>query len=288
MKVAVLGDAHANLAALEAVVDHVERWKPDVVVSAGDMINRGPSSAPCLCIVEARRRNAGWLTLRGNHEDYVIHQSTPQAARSGPEFEAFLQSYWTFTKIGGDVGGIKGWSDKVEVAGPDGSRLRFAHASVLGNRRGIFPTSPDEDLIERAGEPRPAVFCAGHTHTAFIRRLGGTLYVNAGSVGLPFDRDLRAGYARLTWRSGAWDAEIVRLGYNRERTLDEYRKSGFLSEAGPIAWLVLAEYLNACSQLYAWHRDYFAAVMSGERDIESTVREQLESQSMWGDVSAYL
>ena len=107
MKVAVLGDAHANFTALQAVNDHVERWQPDVVISAGDIINRGPSSGECLDLIMSQAQNNGWRTLRGNHEDYVIHQSTPEAVREGPLFECFYQSYWTLKKIARSRSGAK-------------------------------------------------------------------------------------------------------------------------------------------------------------------------------------
>ena len=149
MKVAVLGDAHANFTALQAVTDHVERWQPDVVVSAGDIINRGPSSGECLDLITQKSIEKGWRTLRGNHEDYVIHQSTAEAERDGPLFECFYQSYWTLKKINGDVSGIRDWADIIELNGPDGSIVRVAHGSALGNNQGIYPKSTNEELISK-------------------------------------------------------------------------------------------------------------------------------------------
>ena len=42
MKLAVLADIHANLPALLAVLDSIDAWRPDAVVVAGDIVNRGP------------------------------------------------------------------------------------------------------------------------------------------------------------------------------------------------------------------------------------------------------
>ena len=63
MKLAVLADIHANLAALETVAAHVEAWQPDAVVVAGDVVNRGPQPAACLDMVLERQRDSGWLTV---------------------------------------------------------------------------------------------------------------------------------------------------------------------------------------------------------------------------------
>ena len=79
MKLAVIADIHANLAALETVVDHLTAWRPDAVVVAGDVLNRGPRPLECLRFVQERARSEGWLTLLGNHEEYVIAQSRPDA-----------------------------------------------------------------------------------------------------------------------------------------------------------------------------------------------------------------
>ncbi len=284
MKIAVLGDVHGNLPAFETVMADLERWQPDQIISLGDVINRGPSSAQCLALIQEKLQTAGWRALRGNHEDYILHQ----AARSGPEFEAFRQSWWTYNQIGCDVSEIARWSDTAEAAAPDGTITRVAHASVINNSLGIAPNTPEDKLIERGGQPPPAVFCAGHIHHAFIRQVNGTIFVNAGSVGMPFDEDWRASYARITWQGGVWDAEIVRLEYDRARAIRNYQDSGFLWEAGPVAWLVLAEQLHARSQLFAWHRDHFDAVRAGERSVEDSVRMQLEGQGLWGEISGYL
>lgn len=288
MKIAVLGDVHGNLTALQAVADHISGWHADMIVSVGDIINRGPSSPECLNFVEEMSGEEGWHLLRGNHEDYVIHQSERDASRSGPQRDPFYQAYWTYRQIGKDVTGISGWRDLFEMEAPDDSVARVAHGSVLGNQHGIFRQSTDEDLIKKGGRPAPAIFCGGHTHAAFIREVHGTLFVNAGSVGIPFDGDWRAGYAQLTWSRGRWDAEIVRLAYHRQKTLAEYSESGFLTEAGPIAWLVLGEYLFARSQLYTWHTKYLDPVTEGAITIEAAVLEQLEQQGMWDEVHRWL
>src|SRR3954464_7315918 len=71
-RLAVLSDIHGNFAALQAVADHIDQWKPDAVVVAGDIVNRGPRSRDCLTFVLERAARAGWQIIRGNHEEYVL------------------------------------------------------------------------------------------------------------------------------------------------------------------------------------------------------------------------
>ena len=89
MKIAVLTDIHANYRALETVIDHVERWNPDLVFVAGDIVNRGPRSECCKHKVEEKRINDGWKVIRGNHEDYVIERDDPDDPKSGVLFDMY-------------------------------------------------------------------------------------------------------------------------------------------------------------------------------------------------------
>ena len=72
MRVAILADIHGNLPALEEVARQVEHLMPDLVLVAGDIVNRGPWSPECLAFVQERQAQAGWQVIRGNHEGYVI------------------------------------------------------------------------------------------------------------------------------------------------------------------------------------------------------------------------
>lgn len=288
MKIAILGDVHGNLPAFQNAIAHLEKWRPDQVVLTGDIVNRGPCSPACLALAKEKIEREGWLPLIGNHEEYVIDQASPKAPRQGLEFEAFRSTYWTYLQLGKDISEIASWLPLVELEGQEGKVVRVAHASVLGTQAGIFPQMGDEDLVARGGQPPPAVFAAGHTHLAFQRKVDGTQFVNVGAVGVPFDGDTRSGLAQLTWREGGWDVKVIRLAYDQEQTIRDCQQSGFLTQAGPLAWLVLAELLFAESQLFAWHRDHFEAVLAGERDMAESVRLQLESQGKWERVRAYL
>lgn len=286
MKLAVLADVHANYCALEAVTADLEAWGPDQVVVAGDVVNRGPKSPESLAFIEEKVRHAGWLVLKGNHEDYVIEQSRPDAPRSGPLFEIYRHTQWTYEHLNGQSRLLEKWPDFISLY-EETCPVRVAHASSLGNTVGLFPMLNDDELTRRVGEPAPALFCGGHTHYPFMTQIGKTLIANVGAAGLPFDGDRRGSYARFTWR-GAWKGEIVRVAYDWEQTLTDFRETGFLSEAGPMTWLVLVEFLHAKSQLYAWMRDYYAPVLDGKTTVEATVKEQLTHQGFWEEVRSYL
>jgi predicted phosphodiesterase len=281
MKLCVLSDILAYLPALLAVSAEIEAWAPDAVVMAGDVVNRGPSPKECLDFLLEQERSRGWRLLRGNHEDYVIHQARPGAPQEGPLFEAHRPSVWTYRQLDCDVSALQAMPGRLSLAGPDGREVRFVHASMIHNRDGIYPETTDQDLGAKigAGETQPAaLFCVGHTHRPLVRSLSGTLVVNAGSAGLPFDGDTRPAYARLTWKAGRWSAAIRRVEYDLDRAGRDFIDKGYLEAAGPLVRLVQIELREARSLLFGWAIRYQKRVEAGEISMEESVKRYLGDQ----------
>jgi len=266
MKIAILADVHANFVALQTVAAHVERWQPDAVVVAGDIVNRGPRPRECLEFVLQKQQTAGWLAVKGNHEDYVISC----APSNGTQSEIWRIADWTYEQLNGDVAALQALPFQVDLPLPGGSELRVVHASMLGNRNGIYRHTTDEHLRQKIAPP-PAVFCAGHTHIPLRRTIDQTLVVNAGSVGLPFDGDQRAGYAQIELGRSRRSARIVRLKYDYCRAEQDFYATGFWPGGGPLAKLVLDELRTAQSRLYQWTAEYQQATIAGEISLEAAV-----------------
>jgi predicted phosphodiesterase len=279
MKIAVLSDVHANYQALMAVDDHISMWNADHVIVAGDLVNRGPRPKECLAFVQEKTRTQGWLTVRGNHEDYVIGQSNGSGLHGGPVFETHRASYWTYLQLDGDILPLSRMPFKQSLVTSSGEEARFVHASMRGKRDGIYPETRDRALQLQIGPP-PALFCVGHTHRPLIRSLNGTLVVNAGSAGLPFDRDQRVAYAQITWSNGGWRARIVRLEYDLKAAEQDFHSTGYLENGGPLTRLVLRELRLARSQLYQWSCQYQQHTLSGQISMDWSVREFLSQQGL--------
>jgi len=274
MKLAILADIHANLTALWAVAAHIEAWRPDTVIVAGDVVNRGPRPLECLQLVQEKQHTAGWLVVRGNHEDYVLKQTKPDAPRRGPQFEIHRHSFWTYQQLNGNAPALAVMPLQQRLSAPDGSEVRVTHGSMLGNRDGIYPETADADLRQKI-EPAATLFCVGHTHRPLVRFIDETLVVNVGSAGLPFDGDRRPSYAQLEWRRGRWQAKIMRLNYDRQQAERDFFETGFLEDSGPLAFLILNELRTAQSRLYQWTELYQPLVLAGEMTMEESVREFL-------------
>ena len=282
MKIAALADIHSNFSAVKSVYKHMMAWEPDHVVVLGDIVNRGPRPSECLGFVLDKVEHQEWRLVRGNHEDYVISWANSDGWPCGFAFEVHRASYWTYQKLGCDVSALLGMPFQQSIWGPDGREVRFVHASMLGNRDGIYPETNVKDLSAKIGlnnqlEP-PALLCVGHTHRPLIRRQDGVLVVNAGSAGLPFDGDRRPSYAQLTWQDGNWQAKIIRVDYDLKQAASDFHTAGYLVGAGPLAKLVLLELLEARSQLYQWASVFQARALNGEISMQESVRQHLAAQ----------
>jgi predicted phosphodiesterase len=270
MKLAVLADIHANLVALKTVTAHLQAWQPDWVVVGGDVVNRGPRPLECLRFVQARQKKDGWLVVRGNHEDYVISNAKPDRRHEGLLAEVHRHSYWTYRQLDGQVAALEAMPFQQSLTAPDGSEARVTHASMKGNRDGIYPEMSDTHLREKI-QPAPGVLCVGHTHRPLVRTIDETLVVNVGSAGLPFDGDPRASYAQLQWRDEGWQVKIVRLDYDRRQAEQDFFETGFMEGSGPLAWLILDELRTAQSRLYQWTAMYQEAVLQGDVTMAESV-----------------
>ena len=272
MKLAVLADIHSNYAALEAVTNHIEHWQPDAVVVAGDIVNRGPRPNECLQFILEKERAQGWLVVRGNHEEYVIHQAKHAAMQDDYERAFFQFSHWTYEQISEQIDQLEAMPFQHSLKDPQGGEVRIVHASMLGNRDGIYPKTTDDELREKI-QPAPPLFCVGHTHWPLIRTVDGSLVVNVGAAGLPFDQDVRPSYGQFVWQHNRWQAEIIRLDYDLTQAIQDFEQTGFLEEGGPIAHLILNELRTASPLLFRWTKTYRDRIFSGDVSVAVAVEQ---------------
>ena len=68
IRIAVIADIHGNLGALEAVLADLQLTRPDLVVNLGDCLS-GPLQARDVADLLMAQ---GWLTVRGNHDRYLV------------------------------------------------------------------------------------------------------------------------------------------------------------------------------------------------------------------------
>ena len=280
MKIAVLSDIHGNMPALRAVATHIESWQPNLVVVNGDIVNRGPCSQTALRFVLDKRNSDGWHLLRGNHEEFLLRSGQPDANINDPYSEINRFVHFAYCQLNGELEALIDMPERFSWFAPDNSEFRVVHGSMRSNRDGIYIELTDEELRQRIF-PAPSVFVTGHTHQPLIRQVDETLVVNTGAVGAPFDLDWRPSYGRFAWEpQHGWQAEIARVEYDRALVEQDYVRSGFLNDGGPLAQIMLVELRRSRGLIHHWSSQYEKAVMSGEISLKDSVERVLQEKEI--------
>jgi diadenosine tetraphosphatase ApaH/serine/threonine PP2A family protein phosphatase len=250
------------------------------VIVNGDTVNRGPCSGRALRFVLDKQKTDGWDLLRGNHEDYLLRCALPDTARFGPRFEVNRFAHFAYDQLNGEIKALVDMPERFSWIAPDSSEFRVVHASMRSNRDGIYVELSDSELREKI-KPAPAVFVTGHTHQPMIRQIDQTLVVNTGSVGAPFDLDWRPSYGRFSWSPGnGWQADIIRVEYDRLLAERDFVTSGFLEDGGPLAQIMLVELRRSRGLIYHWASQYEEAVINEEISIEESVKRVLQEDEI--------
>lgn len=278
MKIAVLSDIHANLAALTAVQTHLQTWQPDHVVVNGDSVNRGPEPMACWQWLKTQH---DWVLMQGNHETYVLNYLDSQVQHEGAWKQIKSLSQWTFKQMTPEVvAEFAQLPTQHTIVAPDGTPCTITHASARGNRDNLDEDNPPELLKAQIGGQKNGVFCIGHTHVPFVRPFGEVLIVNCGAVGQPCDGDLRASYAQIEWQNGRWHAHIARVPYDRAQTKRAFLTCGLMEACAPISHLLLAEWEQAYPFIMRWREQKQTAVINGELDITQSVQQLFQEHQM--------
>jgi putative phosphoesterase len=223
MRLAIYGDIHANLPALEAVLADIAERRVDAAYCLGDLV--GYATFPNE--VTVRIRDSGTPTIMGNYDEGVgldrddcgCAYRTVEEQRRGeqsiawtrarvtPENKAYLRSLHRELRF--------------EAAG---KRFLLVHGSPRRINEYLFEDRPLSSFQRLAASADADFLVFGHTHKPYTRQVDGVLFVNAGSVGKPKDGDWRACYALID-TTAASPVQFIRLPYDVATVANAIRQS---------------------------------------------------------------
>jgi putative phosphoesterase len=183
VRVAALYDIHANLPALEAVLDEVRDAGVDLVVVGGDVVP-GPMPAGTFSCLLGIERPLLWL--RGNGDREVLAARRGEELRTVPEqFRGLID--WTAGQLSAEHERLlAAWPATLRVEVPGVGDVLFCHATPRNDTEIFTRLTPDDRLRPVFEGVDASMVVCGHTHMPFDRMVGGIRVVNAGSVGMPF------------------------------------------------------------------------------------------------------
>jgi putative phosphoesterase len=228
-RAAIITDIHANLPALEAVLEAAERSGVTAVYCGGDLVGYGPHPNEVCALIEER----GVPTVYGNY-DYAIGRDLEDcgcAYRDQNDRELGRRSIeWTLAHTNErSKEFMRGLPFDLRFELGE-RRVRLVHGSPRKVNEYLFEEKPARTFERIAAGADCDVLVFGHTHRPWVREYGGVLFVNCGSVGKPKDGDPRAAFALLELEGDRVVAEIERVDYDAEAVGREVAAAGLPGE----------------------------------------------------------
>jgi putative phosphoesterase len=190
LRVAALYDIHGHLPALEAVLAEIDELRVDTILVGGD-VAAGLYPSGTLERLRSLGDRVRWI--RGNADREL---SEPAVEREGGAAATVLE--WLRSELSDEqLAFLYGLPEQAVIEVDGLGSVRFCHATPRNDLEIVTDASPPERLREvLAGVREPVVVC-GHTHMQFDLRIGPTRFVNAGSVGMPYEDEPGAYWATL-------------------------------------------------------------------------------------------
>ena len=197
MKIALFGDIHANLEALEAVLEDAGEQGCDSYICLGDVV--GYNADPAACLEKIREMDCP--VVKGNHDEdasgeHSLEMMNPVAAEA-------LQ--WTRDQLTAEQ---REWLARVRMV-RQVNDFTIVHSTLDQPNAWNYVTNKFDAMSNFSYQFTQVCF-HGHTHVprVFVRNErvqelkadnlviepGMKYFINAGSVGQPRDGDWRASY----------------------------------------------------------------------------------------------
>lgn len=217
VRIALISDIHANLPALDAVMNDPEFNECERVLFAGDLVGYYYWPLECYRSLEGLNCEA----IRGNHEDMLLE------AIDSPEGTPVVSKYGSGLKVAIEelpadaIANIKQW-DHPKLLSLGGKNILMCHGSPSDISQYLYP---DVDLPESVSfdGPDAEIVVHGHTHYPSVRQSNGVLWINPGSVGQPRNKQPGAHWAILDTESLKVSSKISPYDYSSVMDLAKQR-----------------------------------------------------------------
>ena len=217
MLVAAIYDIHANLPALEAVLEEIRQVGADHVVVGGDVL---PGPMPRETLTQLLDLTIPVQFIYGNGEIAVLEQIAGKDPAAVPEqYRPVIR--WTAQQLRPEHEGLlAGWSKTY----PRDSRIRrgaVLPCDAAKRKRDFTRLTSEERLLPVFESLNVSAVVCGHTHMQFDRTVGTVRVVNAGSVGMPF------GEPGADWLLLGPDVQLRHTHYDLAKAAEQIRATDY-------------------------------------------------------------
>lgn len=227
MKYAIIADIHANLEALQVVLEDTKKEGCTHYACLGDVVGYNANPKECLDVI----RSMGMPCVKGNHDEYCscetdLHGFNPHAAeavnwtrqqlteedRQWLRELKYLRLVASFSIVHATLDGPQRWGyvfDKLAAA----ASFTYQNTSVCFFGHTHVPVAFMRDSVVRGG-----------TYSKFKIEPGRKYFVNVGSVGQSRDGVAKATY--VIYDLDEASIELRRLDYDIAKTQAKIRAAG--------------------------------------------------------------
>lgn len=204
MKILIVSDIHANLPALQAVLD--KDGDCNNLIFLGDVVDYGPNPKECVKFI---RENADYF-VRGNHDNALGYDVDCNCIGTFREYSIATREWHKTLLDASDIHFLRNMPtiDSFQLDNPESLRDGYEDASFY-----MAHASPQGDMFKYLNQ-------IGHTHVQYKKKLDYGMVVNPGSVGLARDGG-QACYA--VYEDG--EIHLKRIDYDVKKTISDLMKS---------------------------------------------------------------
>jgi len=184
MRVAAIYDIHANLPALEAVLQDIRRAEVDHIVVGGDVF---PGPMPRETIEYLLDFDIPVQFIHGNGDREVLAQ---MEGMETDRYRTAPQSWrepvrWTAEQLQPKLEQhLAGWPKTLGVKITGMGEVLFCHATPRNDTECFTRLTSEDRLLPVFAGINASIVVCGHTHMQFDRTVGKIRVLNAGSVGM--------------------------------------------------------------------------------------------------------
>lgn len=191
LKVALIGDVHANLPALEAVLEDAGNRGATAILNIGDFVGFG--AFPEEVVQRLRREHA--ISVIGNLDERVLNAKRLTKKQKSRQKNIAIR--WQYKHLSKESRTYLGSLPTEIRLNLKGKSIYMTHGSPESMTEYISAETPENRLRDLMAVAGADIIVSGHAHRPFAREVDGVWFINTGSVGRPEDGDPRACYALL-------------------------------------------------------------------------------------------
>jgi putative phosphoesterase len=253
LKIAIIADAHGNYQAIQEFFNHVENEKPDMIISAGDMLNPFPDGKEVYKILKERNIKC----LKGNNDEYLIFHKNANASDPLKFIPRFLPVQYASNFFNSDeINELEKLPLSISISAGNNEGLLICHGTPFDPWKSISDKK-SESLLAQFRRTKENNIIAAHYHVPWRGNWNNKNLILCGSCRFPMTGKPESEYLIAEHYNKKWNFRDIQFSYDRKKHIQNVLNSDYLEQTGPVGWLIFADFLFLEDHLMDFFRNEF-------------------------------